>query len=101
VYVSDRLVTVDRVTKTLVVADNKRYRRKDGYECGQHMWLNWLRIPTDAEITQLQERDNQKHRKYRADELTEGRWVVPNMDLNGVMLSVWSTREAAEAKGEE
>ena len=58
VYVSDRLVTVDRVTKTLVVADNKRYRRKDGYECGQHMWPNWLRIPTGTEIMQLQERDN-------------------------------------------
>ena len=32
-----------------------------------------------------------------ADELTEGRWVVPDMDLNGVMVSVWSTHEAAEA----
>lgn len=56
------VLVVERVTKTLVIAGGKRWRKKDGFESGSDMWSNRRVTPATPELEATVER-HQKRQK--------------------------------------
>ena len=51
-----RIVKVDKVTKTQIVAGNIRFRRDSGWQCGGDRWnVRRISVPTEKEISETKE----------------------------------------------
>lgn len=51
-----RIVKVDKVTKTQIVAGNIRFRRDSGWQCGGDRWnVRRISVPTEKEISEIKE----------------------------------------------
>lgn len=60
-----RIAKVDKVTKTQIIADNARFRRDSGWQCGGDSW-DWksISIPTEKEISEVKEENLRKTLVY-------------------------------------
>lgn len=51
-----RIIKVDKVTKTQIVAGNTRFRRESGWQCGGDRWnVRRIFVPTEKEISEIKE----------------------------------------------
>ena len=56
-----RIVKVDKVTKTQIVAGNIRFRRDSGWQCGGDRWnIKRISVPTEKEISEVKEENLRK-----------------------------------------
>lgn len=56
-----RIVKVDKVTKTQIIAGNTRFRRDSGWQCGGDRWnVRRISVPTEKEITEIKEENLRK-----------------------------------------
>lgn len=60
-----RIAKVDKVTKTQIVANNARFRRDSGWQCGSDRWnVRRISVPTEKEISDVQEENFRKKLIY-------------------------------------
>ena len=53
---SRAVVRVTHATATLIYVRNGKYRRKDGYQCGERGWSSWtVRLPRQGELEELRQ----------------------------------------------
>lgn len=77
-----RLVCVTRITKTQIVVDNIKYNRKTGRRLGVSNWhYEYLRIPTESDITEIRLRTLKCTLWKRLEELKH---QIANMDEDTV-----------------
>lgn len=51
-----RIAKVDKVTKTQIIANNARFRRDSGWQCGGDRWnLRRISVPTEKQIAEIKE----------------------------------------------
>lgn len=51
-----RIAKVDKVTKTQIIANNDRFRRDSGWQCGSDNWdRKIISVPTEKEISDIKE----------------------------------------------
>ena len=56
-----RIAKVDKVTKTQIIANNARYRRDSGWQCGSDNWdRKSISVPTEKEILDVKEENLRK-----------------------------------------
>lgn len=56
-----RIAKVDKVTKTQIVANNARFRRDSGWQCGNDSWdRKSISVPTEKEISDVKEENLRK-----------------------------------------
>lgn len=56
-----RIVKVDKVIKTQIVAGNIRFRRDSGWQCGGDRWnVKRISVPTEKEISEVKEENLRK-----------------------------------------
>ena len=56
-----RIAKVDKVTKTQIIANNARFRRDSGWQCGSDTWdRKIISIPTEKEILDIKEENLRK-----------------------------------------
>ena len=56
-----RISKVDKVTKTQIIANNARFRRDSGWQCGSDNWdRKIISIPTEKEILDIKEENLRK-----------------------------------------
>ena len=56
-----RIAKVDKVTKTQIVANNARFRRDSGWQCGSDSWdRKIISVPTEKEIADVKEENLRK-----------------------------------------
>lgn len=56
-----RIAKVDKVTKTQIVANNARFRRNSGWQCGSDSWdRKNISVPTEKEISDVKEENLRK-----------------------------------------
>lgn len=56
-----RIAKVDKVTKTQIIANNARFRRDSGWQCGNDSWnRKSISIPTEKEISDVKEENLRK-----------------------------------------
>lgn len=56
-----RIAKVDKVTKTQIVVDNARFRKKSGWQCGSDIWnKRRVSVPTEKEISDVKEENLRK-----------------------------------------
>ena len=56
-----RIAKVDKVTKTQIVANNARFRRNSGWQCGSDSWdRKSISVPTEKEISDVKEENLRK-----------------------------------------
>ena len=56
-----RIAKVDKVTKTQIIANNARFRRDSGWQCGSDNWdRKIISIPTEKEILDIKEENLRK-----------------------------------------
>ncbi len=65
--VDSQIVTVDRLTKTQIIVNGKRYRKSNGYSVGKNICWGAARlmIPKEGEIEEI--REARLHRKLVND----------------------------------
>ena len=60
-----RISKIDKVTKTQIVADNARFRRDSGWQCGSDRWnLRKISVPTEKQIAEIKEETLRKKLIY-------------------------------------
>ena len=60
-----RIAKVDKVTKTQIIANNARFRRDSGWQCGRDRWnLRKISVPTEKEISDLKEENLRNNLVY-------------------------------------
>ena len=60
-----RIAKVDKVTKTQIIANNARFRRDSGWQCGSDNWdRKIISIPTEKEILDIKEENLRKTLVY-------------------------------------
>ena len=56
-----RIAKVDKVTKTQIIANNARFRRDSGWQCGSDSWdRKSISVPTEKEISDVKEENLRK-----------------------------------------
>ena len=51
-----RIAKVDKVTKTQIIANNARFRRDSGWQCGCDSWnVRRISVPSEKEISDIKE----------------------------------------------
>ena len=56
-----RIAKVDKVTKTQIIANNARFRRDSGWQCGSDIWdRKSISVPTEKEISDVKEENIRK-----------------------------------------
>lgn len=56
-----RIAKVDKVTKTQIIANNARFRRDSGWQCGGDRWnVRQISVPTEKEISDVKEENLRK-----------------------------------------
>jgi hypothetical protein len=56
-----RIAKVDKVTKTQIIANNARFRRDSGWQCGSDRWdMKSISVPTEKEISEIKEENLRK-----------------------------------------
>ena len=56
-----RIAKVDKVTKTQIIANNSRFRRDSGWQCGSDSWdRKSISVPTEKEILDIKEENLRK-----------------------------------------
>ena len=51
-----RIAKVDKVTKTQIIANNARFRKDSGWQCGSDSWdSKSISVPTEKEISDVKE----------------------------------------------
>ena len=56
-----RIAKVDKVTKTQIIANNARFRRDSGWQCGSDRWdSKSISVPTEKEISDIKEENLRK-----------------------------------------
>ena len=56
-----RIAKVDKVTKTQIIANNARFRRDSGWQCGSDSWdMKSISVPTEKEISDVKEENLRK-----------------------------------------
>ena len=56
-----RIAKVDKVTKTQMIANNARFRRDSGWQCGSDRWdRKSISVPTEKEISYIKEQNLRK-----------------------------------------
>lgn len=56
---------VDKVTKTQIIANNARFRRDSGWQCGSDRWdMKSISVPTEKEISEIKEENFRKELLY-------------------------------------
>ena len=56
-----RIAKVDKVTKTQIIANNARFRRDSGWQCGSDNWdRKSISVPTEKEISDVKEENIRK-----------------------------------------
>lgn len=56
-----RISKIDKVTKTQIVADNAKFRRDSGWQCGRDRWnLRKISVPTEKQIAEIKEENLRK-----------------------------------------
>ena len=56
-----RIAKVDKVTKTQIIANNARFRRDSGWQCGSDNWdRKSISVPTEKEILDVKEENIRK-----------------------------------------
>lgn len=60
-----RIAKVDKVTKTQIIANNARFRRDSGWQCGSDSWdRKSISVPTEKEISDTKEENFRKYLIY-------------------------------------
>ena len=60
-----RIAKVDKVTKTQIIANNARFRRDSGWQCGSDRWdTKSISVPTEKEISDVKEENFRKELLY-------------------------------------
>ena len=60
-----RIAKVDKVTKTQIIANNARFRRDSGWQCGSDRWdMKSISVPTEKEISDIKEENFRKKLIY-------------------------------------
>ena len=60
-----RIAKVDKVTKTQIIANNARFRRDSGWQCGRDSWnRKSISVPTEKEISDVKEENFRKELLY-------------------------------------
>ena len=60
-----RIAKVDKVTKTQIIANNARFRRNSGWQCGSDIWnMRRVSVPTEKEISDIKEENFRKKLIY-------------------------------------
>lgn len=60
-----RIAKVDKVTKTQIIANNARFRRDSGWQCGSDSWdMKSISVPTEKEISDIKEENFLKNLIY-------------------------------------
>lgn len=55
------IAKVDKVTKTQIIANNARFRRDSGWQCGSDRWdSKSISVPTEKEISDIKEENLRK-----------------------------------------
>lgn len=55
------IAKVDKVTKTQIIANNARFRRDSGWQCGGDRWnVKSISVPTEKEISDIKEENLRK-----------------------------------------
>ena len=55
------IAKVDKVTKTQIIANNARFRRDSGWQCGSDNWdRKSISVPTEKEISDVKEENLRK-----------------------------------------
>lgn len=55
------IAKVDKVTKTQIIANNARFRRDSGWQCGSDRWdMKSISVPTEKEISEIKEENLRK-----------------------------------------
>lgn len=56
-----RIAKIDKVTKTQIIANNARFRRDSGWQCGSDNWdRKSISVPTEKEISDVKEENLRK-----------------------------------------
>lgn len=56
-----RIAKIDKVTKTQIIANNARFRRDSGWQCGSDRWdSKSISVPTEKEISDIKEENLRK-----------------------------------------
>ena len=56
-----RISKIGKVTKTQIVADNAKFRRGSGWQCGGDRWnLRGISVPTEKQIAEIKEENLRK-----------------------------------------
>lgn len=50
-----RISKIGKVTKTQIVADNAKFRRDSGWQCGDRRNLRRISVPTEKQIAEIKE----------------------------------------------
>ena len=59
------IAKVDKVTKTQIIANNARFRRDSGWQCGSDRWdMKSISVPTEKEISDIKEENFRKELLY-------------------------------------
>ena len=59
------IAKVDKVTKTQIIANNARFRRDSGWQCGSDRWdMKSISVPTEKEISEIKEENFRKELLY-------------------------------------
>lgn len=60
-----RIAKVDKVTKTQIIANNARFRRDSGWQCGGDRWnVRRISVPAEKEISDVKEENLRKNLIY-------------------------------------
>ena len=60
-----RIAKIDKVTKTQIIANNARFRRDSGWQCGSDNWdRKSISVPTEKEISDVKEENLRKTLVY-------------------------------------
>lgn len=60
-----RIAKVDKVTKTQIIANNARFRRDSGWQCGSDSWnVRKISVPTEKVISDVEEENLRKNLIY-------------------------------------
>ena len=60
-----RIAKVDKVTKTQIIANNARFRRDSGWQCGSDRWnVRRISVPTEKEISDIKEENLRNNLVY-------------------------------------
>ena len=60
-----RIAKVDKVTKTQIIANNARFRRDSGWQCGSDsLDRKFISVPTEKEISDVKEENLRKKLIY-------------------------------------